>query len=119
MREIEIYREVPLSPDKLIGRIDDEAKVYDVTAEEKMIGWIDYEEGDVYDAENELLGWVESDGAIIRYMDEEEEDIGFVTEDGEVYGYDEGGDNLYLGRVKEMRDAVEGAVAMLLFFDWE
>jgi hypothetical protein len=116
--EVKIYRDVPMLPDKLIGRIDDEGKVHNVgSGEDEFIGWIDYEEGEVYDADDELMGWLEEDGLIIGHYDDDDEDIGYVTEDGEVYGYDDDGEDVYLGKVVIMEDATEGAAAMLLFFD--
>lgn len=116
--EVKIYRDVPMLPDKLIGRIDDEGKIFDVESEEEeFIGWIDYAEGEVYDADDDLMGWIENDGTIIGQYEDEDEEIGYVSDEGEVYGYDDEGKDLYLGKVALMRDATEGAAAMLLFYD--
>jgi hypothetical protein len=116
--DIKIYRDVPLLPDKLIGRIDEQGKVYDVeSGQDEYIGYVDYEEGDVYDEDEDLMGYITDEGNIIGiYEEDDEEDIGYVTEEGEIYGYSEEGD-LYLGKVVGMQDSVEGAAAMLLFFD--
>ena len=116
--EVKIYRDVPMLPDKLIGRIDEEGKVFDVESEEEeYIGRIDYAEGEVYDADDDLMGWIENDGTIIGQYEDEDEEIGYVSDEGEVYGYDDEGKDLYLGKVALMRDATEGAAAMLLFYD--
>jgi hypothetical protein len=116
--EVKIYRDVPMLPDKLIGRINDEGKVFDIeSGEEEFIGWIDYNEGEVYDADDELMGWIENDGTIIGQYEDEDEEIGYVTDDGEVYGYDDEGKDLYLGKVTPTQDATDGAAAMLLFYD--
>jgi hypothetical protein len=116
--EVKIYRDVPLLPDVLIGRINEEGKVFDVeSGEEEYIGYIDYKEGEVYDPDEDLMGWIENDGTIIGQYEDEKEEIGYVTDDGEVYGYDDEGQELYLGKVTPMQDATEGAAAMLLFYD--
>lgn len=119
--EAKIYRDIPMGPDKLIGRIDEDGKVYEIGQDsERPIGWIDYDEGEVYDIEDDLMGWIEEDGTIIGYYDDdEEEDIGYVTEDGEIYGYGDGDNDIYLGKVVEMEDSTQGAAAMLLFYDFE
>lgn len=116
--DVKIYQDVPMLPDKLIGRIDENGKVYQIKdGKDEYIGWLDYEAGEVYDEGDELMGWVEDDGVIIAQYEDEEEDLGYVTEEGEVYGYDESEEDLYLGKVTDMQDATEGAAAMLLFFD--
>lgn len=117
--DVKIYRDVPMLPDKLIGRIDNEGKIYDLedVEKEEYIGWINYEEGEVYDVDDELMGWLEDDGAIVGHYEDGDEEIGYVTEEGEVYGYDEDEEEIYLGKVTGMEDATEGAAAMLLFYD--
>ena len=116
--DIKIYQDVPMLPDRLIGHIDDTGKVYATkSGKDEFVGWIDYEEGEVYDTEDELMGWLEEEGAIIGHYDDGDEEIGYVTDDGEVYGYDEDEKDLYLGKLVTMEDATEGAAAMLLFFD--
>ena len=104
-------------PTSRLGRVDDKGKVYEIKGDlEAYIGWIDYEAGEVYDEEDELMGWIEDDGVIIATYEDEEEELGYVTEEGEVFGYDENDEDLYLGKVVEMQDATEGAAAMLLFY---
>ena len=116
--EVKIYRDVPMLPDKLIGRIDDVGKVFDIESdEEEYIGWIDYDEGEVYDADDDLMGWIEDDCTIIGQYEDDNENIGYVTDEGEVFGYDDEGKDLYMGKVALMRDTTEGAAAMLLFYD--
>lgn len=120
--DVLIYRDIPMMPDKLIGRIDEKGKVYDVeSGKETYVGWINYEEGDVYDEEDDLMGWIEDDGAIVGHYDEDEDlEIGYITEQGEVYGYgEEEGEEIYVGKLKNMQNGAEGAAAMLLFFDLE
>lgn len=116
---VKIFEDKAFSPDKLIGSIDDEGKVYSLEAEgqSEYLGHIDYEEGEVYDAENVLLGWAEDDGTIIAYYeeDEEEEEIGYITEDGEVYYYDSEEEEVYFGTLQDWKEYSDGAAALLFF----
>ena len=118
--DAKIYRDVQMGPDKLVGRIDDEGRIYDVeSGSDKYPGWIDYDEGEIFDESDDLMGWIEDDGMIVGYYDEDsEEEIGYVTEDGELYGYDADDNDVYVGKVANMQDATEGAAAMLFFFDY-
>lgn len=116
---VEICEHVHLMPDKPIGRIDQDGKVFVRSLGlDEFIGWIDYEEGDVYDREDVFLGWVEDDGGVVARYDEEDVDLGYVTDEGELYLYDDE-DEIYVGKVAGMEDTVEGAAALLLFFDEE
>ncbi len=116
--DVKIYRDKALAPDKYVGRIDDRGKVFKVeTGEDEYLGWIDYEEGDIYDTGDAIIGWVEKDGEVIRLIRDEEEEIGFVTEDGDVYWYSKKEEEEYFGNVKVMQDFSEGAVALLFFLE--
>jgi hypothetical protein len=119
---VKIYADRAFAPDKQIGRIDEEGKVYAIDKDvDNYIGWIDYEEGDVYDENDILIGWAEDDGTIIAYYekDEEEEDIGYINDEGEVYYYDEKEDEVYFGKLKDWEDYSEGAAALLFFTEGE
>jgi hypothetical protein len=98
---VKIFIDKPVAPDELCGLID--------------------AEGDVYDEKNCLIGWAEDDGTIIAYYVETEEEIevGYVTEDGEIYYYDEDEKDQYFGRLKKLQSFVEGAAALLFFLDRE
>ncbi|MCI0576037.1 MAG: hypothetical protein L0332_02790 [Chloroflexi bacterium] len=115
-----IYRDIALAPDEQIGRIED-GKIYDTEIEpEEYIGWINYEEGEVFNEGDELMGWVEENGEVVASYEDEEEGIGigYVTDEGELYVYaEEEDDDIYVGKVTDMKDAVEGAAALLFFFD--
>ncbi len=50
---------------------------------------------------------------------EEEIEVGYVTQAGEVYYYDQDEKELYFGRLRNMHNAVEGAAALLFFLDRE
>ena len=119
---VRIFVDKPIAPDELCGQIDAQGEVYTIgTASEEYLGWIDYEEGDVYDEDDILIGWAEDDGTIIAYYQdtEEELEIGFVTEDGQLSYYDEEGEAIYFGRLRNQQKYVEGAAALLLFIDRE
>lgn len=116
--DVKIYVDTPLAPDELIGRIDENGKIYAIDhGEEEYIGWIDYDEGDVYDHEDYLLGWAEDDGTIIAYYedDDDEEELGYVTEEGALYYYASDEEETYFGKLTDMTDYAEGAAALLLF----
>ena len=115
--EVSIYQDTPSMSDELVGRIDEAGKVYNVTAgRDHYVGWIDYEESEVYSLDNELLGWVEGEEDIVSCLSEENNEVGFVNLNGEVFGFNDDGEDVFLGRISEMQDAVEGAAAFLLLF---
>ena len=116
--DVKIYRDEALTPDNYVGRIDERGKVSRVELDkDDYLGWIDYEEGDIYDEHDDIIGWVEKDGEVIRLVDDEEEEIGFVTEEGELYWYDKNGEEEFFGKLKHMEDISEGAAALLFFCD--
>ena len=117
-----IYSDVAGATEKLVGRIDGKGKVYGIVpGDDEYLGRVDYEEGEILDEDDEVIGWIEEEGEVIRYSeeDEEEETVGYVNEDGEVFIFNEEQDEVYLGRVKDCQDSADGAAALLLLFDWE
>jgi hypothetical protein len=114
------YRDVALATDKEIGHVDGSGRVYgEQLGPDEFIGWLNYEEGEVYDAEDELIGWVEDDGTVVAAFENEEVGVGYVTAEGHLYLYGEDDADIYVGKVGEMEDIVEGAAALLFFFDDE
>jgi hypothetical protein len=119
---VKIFIDKPVAPDELCGLIDAQGQIFTRgRGSREYLGWIDYEEGDVYDEKSCLIGWAEEDGTIIAYYVETEEEIevGYVTEDGEIYYYDEDEKDQYFGRLKKLQSFVEGAAALLFFLDRE
>jgi hypothetical protein len=119
---VKFFIDKPISPDELSGYIDPEGQIFTSgSGSEEYLGWIDYDEGDVYDETDSLVGWVEDNGAIIAYYSdtEEELEIGYVTQAGELFCYDQDEKELYFGRLRNMQNAVEAAAALLLFLDRE
>jgi len=114
--DVKIYRDKALAPDKYVGRIDDRGKIFRVEfGEDDYLGWIDYEEGEIFNTEDAIIGWVEEDGEIISFIDDEENEIGFVTEEGELYWYSEDAEEEYFGTIRGMEDISEGAAGLLFF----
>lgn len=105
-----------LAAGEVIGWIDTRGMVYagEPGQAAEPVGRIDYLEGDIYNAREELIGWIEDEGAIIAVCNEEDEQVGFVSEDGEVFGYDSDGEEVCLGIIPDLDDAVQGAAALLL-----
>jgi len=113
---------IEMIQENLIGRIDDLGNVYEVEGEEEIcLGWINFDEGDVFDAEDELIGWVEDDGTVVAINEEadEEIEIGYVNDQGELYAYEGEDEKALVGQLKNMQDYAEGAAALLFFLDIE
>ena len=105
-------------PEEVIGRVDEDDNIYATgEGEEEYLGWIDYEEGEIYDDEDNLIGWAEDDGTIVAYDKESEEEIelGYINDEGDLYYYTGEDEEAYLGKLVEMSDYADGA-AVLLFF---
>ena len=55
---IKIYIDKPFAPDELSGQIDVEGLVFIAgSGKEEYLGWIDYEDGDVYNVADTLIGY--------------------------------------------------------------
>jgi hypothetical protein len=113
---------IDLTPENLIGRVDDEGNVYEVEGDEEIcLGWIDFEQGDVFDAEDVLIGWVEDDGTVVAVDEEADEEIevGYVNDQGALYAYEGEESEALVGQLQNMQDFAEGAAALLFFLDIE
>jgi hypothetical protein len=114
--------QIDLTPENLIGRIDDEGNIYEVEGDEEIcLGWIDFEHGDVFDDEDVLIGWVEEDGTAVAVDEEadEEIEIGYVNDEGALYAYEGEKEETLVGQLQDMQDLAEGAAALLFFLDIE
>ena len=113
-----IYENIELAPDKLIGRIDPEGKIYDEEDGESLyLGRVDYEHGKVYDEDDGYMGWIEESGEIYGSYEDSDELLGYVGDDGKLYLYDDDDDEIYVGQVTEMTHMADAAAAVLFFFD--
>ncbi len=95
---VKIFIDRPIAPDELSGKINVDGEVFTTGSSGKQyLGWVDYEKGDVYDEKDVLIGWAEDDGTIIAYYQatEEELEVGYITEDGDIFYYDEDEKELY------------------------
>ena len=113
---------IEMTPENLIGRIDDEGNVYEVEGDEEIcLGWIDFEQGDVFDVEDILIVWVEDDGTAVAVDEEadEEIEIGYVNDQGALFAYQGDDEETLVGQLQNMQDLAEGAAALLFFLDVE
>ncbi len=120
--DVKIYADLPDEQNTLIARVNEEGKLYVIDQDkEEYIGWIDYAEGDVYDSEDYLLGWAEDDGSVMIYYEDEdeEEEIGYVTEEGEIFFYQGEDEEVYFGKLVNMKSYADGAAALLFFLEEE
>jgi hypothetical protein len=108
--------------EELIGRIDEDDNIYAIAdGEEEYLGWIDYDEGEIYDDEDVLIGWAEEDGTIVAYDEESEEEIeiGYITDEGDLYYFTGEDEEAHLGKLMEMSDYADGAATLLFFVEEE
>jgi hypothetical protein len=113
-----IYENVGLAPDPLIGHIDDEGKIYyENEGQSEYIGRIDYQDGKVYDQDDDYMGWVEENGEIYGSYEDGDLCLGYVADDGKLYVYDEDEEEIQVGQVTEMKHKADGAAAVFFFFD--
>ncbi len=120
-----IFEHISLSPDSKLGHINQDGEIFgyvEDSGEEEYIGRVDYEEGVVYllDEDEEIaMGWVDENKNIIASFEDEDVEIGFVKDNGDLHYYIDEDDAPYVGRVDGMTDPVEGAAALLIFFEFE
>ena len=120
-----IREHVRFSPDDDLGQINKDGEIFgylEATGEKEYIGRVDYDEGIVFlfDEDTEIaLGWVDERNRVIASFEEEDIHIGDVKSNGDLYYYIDDNDSQYVGKVEEMTDPVEGAAALLIFFEFE
>mgnify|MGYP007078645226 CR=1 FL=1 len=66
-----------------------------------------------------MVGWIDEDANIIASFENGDVVIGYVKENGDLHYYIDENDAPYVGKVSDMRDPVEGAAALLIFFEFE
>lgn len=125
MAQIIAYMDENAEEKLLIGRIDKRGSVYAVeTEDEILIGTVDYDSNQVFDEEGELLGFLDNDREVISvYEDEDGINLGTIAENGEIMVFvmneDEKLEDYPVGIVEDMRKPVDGAAAMIFFFDMD
>lgn len=123
MAQIIAYMDEDADEKLLIGRIDKSGNVYAIESDDEiLIGTVDYDSNQVFDEEGELLGFLENGRDVISvYEDEDGVNLGNIAENGEVMVFimndDEELEEYPVGIVENMRKPVDGAAAMIFFFD--
>lgn len=108
-----------------LGTIDEDGDIYGVledSGEQEYVGHVDYDEGVVYlnDGDEEVgLGWVDEEGRVIASFEDENVELGYVAENGDLFFFADEENSIRVGNVTDMRHPVEGAAAMLIFFEFE
>jgi glucan-binding YG repeat protein len=120
-----IYEHIRFEKDTKLGFINQDGEIFgylEDSGEEEFVGRIDYDDSVVYllDEDEEIaMGWLDDENKIIASFEEEDIVIGYVKENGDLYYYVDDNDAQYIGRVDDMSDPVEGAAALLIFFEFE
>ena len=120
-----IYGETGPGAEELIAHVDENGRLYVYVDDdgEECVGYVDYNSEEVYDLDDDLLGWIEEDGVVILNDEDADDDdvdlaIGAVAKDGRLFIYvSEEGDQAEVGRIAEMKHPVEGAAALLFFIE--
>lgn len=117
----EIYRIVDGAAELRVGWIDTDGKIYARRADKhECVGWVDFDEAEVRDRDDELVGWLEGEGEVVGVFEDGEAGIGYVRPDGSLYFFgdpDESEEDLLVGRMTGMQNEIEGAAALLFFFE--
>ncbi|RMF05790.1 MAG: hypothetical protein D6768_00530 [Chloroflexi bacterium] len=108
-----------------LGTIDESGDIYGVledSGEQEYVGHVDYDEGVVYlnDGDEEVgMGWVDEGGRVVASFEDEDVELGYVAENGDLFFFADEENSIRVGQVQDMRHPVEGAAAMLIFFEFE
>lgn len=116
-----VYLHRMLLPDKLLGRVEQNGKVYrSDTGLDDRIGHVDLDHGKIYKSQpgpDEYIGRVELDnGKVYRHVPAGRDDyLGHIELDGKMYQHEFLGPDDYMGNIKErISFAHAGAAFMLL-----
>lgn len=118
----QIYQHIPRARDQHVGSVDSGSGR--VTAArfgpDQVIGRVDYASSEVFESRfgpDRRIGRATEDGKLYLSRLGPDEYIGRVEPDGKVYGHRRLAPDEYLGRVDGLQHPVEGAAALLFFFD--
>lgn len=115
-----VYKQKPLSPDELLGRIEPSGRVYETRfGPDKYVGRVEADTGKIFEARlgpDQYLGRVELDsGKVLRHKPmAPDEYLGRVDGDGKFYRHKPLAPDEYLGRITEMASYAHGGAAFLL-----
>src|SRR3990172_5162812 len=114
-----VYKHIPMSADKYLGRGDQQGKVYAARfGPDRYIGRVDLRDGKVYASQfgpDETVGRVEIESGEV-YLSKPGPDpyVGKVQRDGRLYRHKSLAEDEYLGKVDDMVSVAHGAGAFLL-----
>jgi hypothetical protein len=114
------YRHIPLAPDELVGRVDEEGSVYVIKPDqdERFTGRVELITGEIFESHlgpEKPVGRVELDtGRIFHSHLAPDEWVGKVDQDGKCYLQQPPARDEYLGKVTEMLSLAHGGAAFLL-----
>ena len=119
-----VYLQKPSAPDLLVGRVDEEGKVYAVDpqmlgkAPDRYLGRVNLENGKVYDTSKvpeKYLGRVDlNNGKVYLAKLGPDEYLGQVEESGRMYYHLPLKRDPFLGKVEKMTSLAHGGAAYLL-----
>lgn len=118
-----IYRHEAGKKSDYIGRVDVESGyIYsERTGPDKYIGSLDYEKGEIYAhrvGPDKYIGRVDmATGHVYAHRFGPDRYVGRVTPNGKLYRHVSWGRDEQIGTIEDLRNVIEGAAAMLFFFD--
>ena len=115
-----VYRQKPMAPDELLGRVDPDGKVYESRfGPDKYVGRVEVDTGKIYEARlgpDKYLGSVALDsGKVYRHKPmAADEYLGRVDADGKFHRHKPLAPDEYLGQITPMAAYAYGGAAFLL-----
>ena len=115
-----VYRQKPLAPDELLGRVDPDGKVYESRfGPDKYVGRVELDSGKILEARfgpDKYLGRVELDsGKVFRHKPMAvDEYLGRVDGDGKFHRHKPLAPDEYLGQITPIASYAYGGAAFLL-----
>ncbi len=115
-----VYRQKPLAPDELLGRIDPDGRVYETRlGPDKYIGRVDTDTGKIFEAllgPDRYMGHVDLGSGKVYLHKPLALDtyLGRVDDDGKFFKHKPLAKDDYIGRLTEMASYAHGGAAFLL-----
>ena len=115
-----VYRQKPLAPDELLGRVEADGKVYESRfGPDKYVGRVELDNGKIFETRlgpDKYLGRVELDsGKVFRHKPMAlDEYLGRVDGDGKFHRHKPLAPDEYLGHMTQMASLAYGGAAFLL-----
>lgn len=111
-----VYKQKPLAPDELLGRVASDGKVYESRfGPDKYVGRVETETGKVYEARfgpDKYIGRVALDtGKIFHAKFGPDEYLGRVGDDGKLFRHKPLASDEYVGKITDLRSYAHGGAA--------